>query len=50
MTDGGRSKNFNPLVYSEVLGAVRTIAKPFRLEDILAIVKEELEKGESRPA
>ncbi|MFL5402079.1 MAG: response regulator transcription factor [Gemmatimonadales bacterium] len=42
MTDGGRSKNLNPLTYSEVLGAVRTIAKPFTLEQMLATVKEEL--------
>lgn len=42
MTDGGRSKNLNPLNYSEVLGAVRTIAKPFTLEEMLAIVKQEL--------
>ena len=45
MTDGGRSKNFNPLTYSELLGAVRTIAKPFTLEQMLAMVKQELEGG-----
>jgi DNA-binding response OmpR family regulator len=43
MTDGGRSRNFNPLTYSEVLGAVRTIAKPFTLEEMLAVVKRELD-------
>ena len=45
MTDGGRSKNFNPLSYSQLLGAVRTIAKPFTLEEMLAIVKQELGSG-----
>src|SRR4051812_12190621 len=34
MTDGGRNKNFNPLSFSEVVGAVRTIAKPFTLEEM----------------
>lgn len=42
MTDGGRAKNFNPLSYSRLLGAVRTIAKPFTLEEMLAMVKQEL--------
>jgi two-component system chemotaxis response regulator CheY len=42
MSDGGRNKNLNPLTYSEVLGSVRTIAKPFSLEDMVAMVKEEL--------
>lgn len=42
MTNGGRSGNLNPLSYSEVLGAVRTIAKPFTLQDMLAVVKEAL--------
>ncbi|MEA2723843.1 MAG: hypothetical protein QOH59_1614 [Gemmatimonadales bacterium] len=44
MTDGGRSQNFNPLSYSELLGAVRTIAKPFTLEAMVAIVKQELDR------
>jgi len=43
MTDGGRSRNFNPLSYSKILGAVRTIAKPFTLEGMLAMVKQELD-------
>ena len=43
LTDGGRSKNLNPLSYSKVLGAVRTIAKPFTLETMLALVRETLE-------
>jgi two-component system chemotaxis response regulator CheY len=42
MSDGGQSKNLNPLSYSEVLGSVRTIAKPFSLEDMVAMVKLEL--------
>jgi two-component system chemotaxis response regulator CheY len=42
MSDGGRNKNLNPLIYSEVLGSVRTIAKPFSLEDMVAMVKQEL--------
>ena len=41
MTDGGRSRNFNPMSYSELLGAVRTISKPFTLEAMLTLVKEE---------
>ena len=40
MTDGGRSKNLDPLRHSETFGASRTIAKPFTLEDMLAIVKQ----------
>jgi two-component system, chemotaxis family, chemotaxis protein CheY len=44
MSDGGRSQNLNPLIYSEVLGSVRTIAKPFSLEDMVAMVKAELAK------
>jgi two-component system chemotaxis response regulator CheY len=42
MSDGGRNQNLNPLIYSEVLGSVRTIAKPFSLEDMVAMVKQEL--------
>jgi len=44
MTDGGRSRNFNPLSYSKILGAVRTIAKPFTLEGMLAMVKQEFDR------
>ena len=43
MTDGGRSKNFNPLSYSTLLGGVLTIAKPFTLEEMLAMVKQSLD-------
>jgi DNA-binding response OmpR family regulator len=42
MSDGGRTKNLNPMNYAEVLGAVETIAKPFTLEEILALVKQQL--------
>ena len=42
MSDGGQSQNLNPLSYSEVLGAVRTIAKPFTLEAMVAMVRQEL--------
>jgi DNA-binding NtrC family response regulator len=42
MTNGGRSKNLNPLSYSEILGATRTIAKPFSLDAMLALVKDVL--------
>ena len=42
MTDGGRSKNLDPLRHSEIFGASRTIAKPFSLEAMLAIVKQVL--------
>jgi two-component system chemotaxis response regulator CheY len=42
MTSGGRSKNFDPLRHAETFGASRTIAKPFTLEVMLAIVKQVL--------
>jgi len=45
MSDGGRNQNLNPLTYSEVLGSVRTIAKPFSLEDMVAMVTQELDKA-----
>ena len=45
MSDGGRNKNLNPMIYSEVLGSVRTIAKPFSLEGMVAMVKEALAKA-----
>ena len=45
MSDGGRNENLNPLIYSEVLGSVRTIGKPFSLEDMVAMVKQELDKA-----
>jgi two-component system chemotaxis response regulator CheY len=42
MTDGGRTKNLNPLSHSELMGAVRTVAKPFSLEKMLAAVAQAL--------
>lgn len=45
MSDGGRNKNLNPLIYSEILGSVRTIAKPFSLDGMVAMVKEALAKA-----
>ena len=42
MSDGGQSKNLNPMSYAEVLGAVQTIAKPFTLEQMLALMDKEL--------
>ena len=42
MTDGGRSKNLDPLRHSKTFGAARTITKPFTLEEMLAIVKQVL--------
>jgi DNA-binding response OmpR family regulator len=42
MTDGGRSRNLDPLRHSQTFGASRTIAKPFTLEAMLAIVKQVL--------
>jgi two-component system chemotaxis response regulator CheY len=45
MSDGGPNKNLNPLIYSEVLGSVRTIGKPFSLEDMVARVKQELDEA-----
>ena len=42
MTDGGRSKNLDPLRHSETFGASRTIAKPFTLEEMLEAVRKAL--------
>jgi DNA-binding response OmpR family regulator len=42
MTDGGRSKNLDPLRHSQTFGASRTIAKPFTLAEMLALVKQVL--------
>lgn len=44
MSDGGQSKNLNPMSYAEVLGAVQTIAKPFTLDEMLALVNKELKR------
>ena len=42
ISDGGKTENLNPLRYAEVLGRVRTLAKPFSLDAMLALVKQEL--------
>jgi CheY-like chemotaxis protein len=42
MTDGGPARQFNLMGLAELLGAVRTIAKPFTLEQMVAMVKLEL--------
>lgn len=42
ITDGGRTKNLNLLSHAEVMGAVRTVAKPYTLEQMLAAVKQTL--------
>lgn len=43
-SDGGRTKNLNPLNYSEVLGAVKSVAKPFTIEKMLELVNSELKR------
>ena len=42
ITDGGRTDQRDLLGDAKLLGAVRTIPKPFRLSDILAAVDEEI--------
>jgi CheY-like chemotaxis protein len=42
MTDGGPARQLNLLGLAELLGSVRTMAKPFSLAKIVAAVKEEL--------
>ncbi len=42
MSDGGRSKQSGLLGDAKLLGAVRAVAKPFRLEEMLAVVDQEL--------
>ncbi|MFL5403373.1 MAG: response regulator [Gemmatimonadales bacterium] len=42
MTDGGPARNLNLLSVAQMLGAVRTIAKPFSLEEMVKVVNEEL--------
>jgi CheY-like chemotaxis protein len=42
MTDGGPTRQFNLMGLAELLGAVRTIAKPFTLDEMVALVKHEL--------
>lgn len=42
MTDGGRSKQIGLLGDAKLLGAVRVVAKPFKLEEMLAVVDQAL--------
>ena len=42
MTDGGPQRKFRLLGLSELLGAVRRVAKPFTLEQMLRAVEEEI--------
>jgi CheY-like chemotaxis protein len=45
MTDGGPAKDFNLLGLAGLLGAVRTIAKPFTLDEMVKAVGQELSRG-----
>lgn len=42
MTDGGPAHQFNLLGLAQMLGAVKTIAKPFTLDAMVHLIKEEL--------
>jgi CheY-like chemotaxis protein len=42
MTDGGPAHQFNLMGLAEVLGAIRTIAKPFTLDAVVQLVGQEL--------
>jgi DNA-binding response OmpR family regulator len=44
MTDGGPVSHFNLLGLAELLGAVRTIRKPFSLKEMLTAVEQELSR------
>jgi DNA-binding response OmpR family regulator len=44
MTDGGPAKDFNLLGIATMLGAVRTIPKPYGLEEIVTAVNQELSR------
>jgi CheY-like chemotaxis protein len=44
MTDGGPSRHFNLFGLAQLLGAVRTIAKPFALDDMVNAVNQELSR------
>lgn len=45
MTDGGPTRQFNLMGLAQMLGAVRTIAKPFTLDEMVKLVNQELEPG-----
>ena len=42
MTDGGPASHFSLLRLAELMGAVRTVKKPFSLDEMLTAVEEEL--------
>jgi CheY-like chemotaxis protein len=44
MTDGGPAGNLKLLGLAEMLGSVRTVAKPFTLEEMVKAVNEELRR------
>jgi DNA-binding response OmpR family regulator len=44
MTDGGPAANLNLLSVAKMLGSVRTIPKPFKLEEMVAAVNQELSR------
>jgi DNA-binding response OmpR family regulator len=44
MTDGGPASDFKLLGLAGLLGAVRAIAKPFTLEDMVKVVDQELSR------
>jgi DNA-binding response OmpR family regulator len=45
ISDGGRTKQIELLGDAKLLGAVRSLAKPFTIEQMLAAVQEELDKS-----
>jgi DNA-binding response OmpR family regulator len=45
MTDGGPATDFNLLGLAGLLGAVRTIAKPFTLDEMVKGVNQELSRA-----
>lgn len=44
MTDGGPARQLNLMGLAELLGAVRTIAKPFTLDEMVQVVNQELSR------
>lgn len=44
MSDGGRTKQIEVLGDAKLLGAVRTVAKPFTLDEMLKAVQQELDR------
>jgi DNA-binding response OmpR family regulator len=42
MSDGGQTRQVELLGDAKLLGAVRTVPKPYTLEEMLAVVREEL--------